>query len=46
MKLRMRLYKRKNGFWYYEVQRNEPRSLRTKNEREANASSAAYRWAR
>ena len=35
MKLRMRIYKRKNGFWYYEIQRNKPRSLRTKDEREA-----------
>lgn len=35
MKLSMRLYRRKNGFWYYEIQRNKPRSLRTKDEREA-----------
>jgi integrase len=33
----MRLYKRKNGFWYYEIERNKSRSLRTKNEREARA---------
>jgi len=37
MKLSMRLYRRKNGFWYYEIQRNKPRSLQTKDDREAKA---------
>ena len=31
----MRKYKRPNGYWYYEVERNHPRSLRTKDAREA-----------
>jgi integrase len=31
----MRLYKRKNGYWYYETRRNRPVSLQTKNKREA-----------
>lgn len=35
MKIFMRLYKRKNGYWYYELKRNRPRSLQTKNKREA-----------
>ena len=37
MKLRMRLYRRKNGFWYYEIERNKPKSLSTKDDREARA---------
>lgn len=35
MKVFMRLYKRKNGFWYYERDRHHPKSLKTKNKREA-----------
>jgi len=35
MKFYMRMYKRKNGYWYYETQRNRPVSLKTKNKREA-----------
>ena len=35
MKLFMRLYKRSNGIWYYELERNHPKSLKTKNMREA-----------
>ncbi len=35
MKMKMRKYKRPNGYWYYEVERNHPRSLRTKDAREA-----------
>lgn len=31
----MRLYKRPNGYWYYEFERNRPISLKTKNKREA-----------
>lgn len=31
----MRLYKRPNGYWYYEQERNRPISLKTKNKREA-----------
>ncbi len=27
----MRLYKRTNGYWYFEFERNHPKSLRTKN---------------
>ncbi len=35
MKLFMRLYKRKNGYYYYEIERGRPRSLQTKNKQEA-----------
>ena len=35
MKLFMRLYKRPNGYWYYETRRHRPKSLKTKNKREA-----------
>ena len=30
MKIVMRLFKRKNGYWYYEFVHNKPRSLKTK----------------
>jgi integrase len=33
----MRLYRRKNGYYYYELERNKPRSLKTKEKREAQA---------
>lgn len=35
MKIRMRIYRRDNGYWYYEIERNQPKSLKTKNERKA-----------
>lgn len=35
MKLNMRLFQRKNGYWYYELERDKPRSLKTKNAKEA-----------
>jgi site-specific recombinase XerD len=31
----MRIFKRSNGWWYYEVERNHPHSLKTKDAREA-----------
>ena len=35
MKLHMRLYKRSNGWWYFEIERDHPHSLKTKDAREA-----------
>ena len=35
MKFSMRLFKRKNGYYYYEIERGRPRSLNTKNKKEA-----------
>jgi hypothetical protein len=37
MKINMRMYRRKSGFYYYELKRNKPRSLKTKDKREAQA---------
>jgi hypothetical protein len=37
MNLRMRLYRRSNGWWYYEIRRNRPRSLNTRDESAARA---------
>jgi site-specific recombinase XerD len=35
MKLSMRMFKKENGYYYYEIERNKKRSLRTKDKREA-----------
>ena len=35
MNLSMRMFKKENGYYYYEIERGKKRSLRTKDKREA-----------